>query len=395
MPKGFFSTSEIAQSATKQSRIPKCGLCGRKNKKSMALPDVRGKGKEGIMIVSPVPSNRQMNAKYPLADGSGMLIKSMLQANHISPKQDCWFLDAVHCGGKKITKDHIISCRPKVIKAITERKPRLLILLGEISVKSVLPWVWKDTLLHMSRWFGYQIPCQEPNMWICPTYHPFDFLDLKNADQYRLQMKKHFHAALQLKDHPWKKHPHFEQRVQLIWSSSVACKKIKDIIDTGDPFAFDYETNCLKPEYPESEIVSCSICRKGGETFAFMWDTEVAAMMKCLLQTPNAKIAANLKFEDRWTRNKLGVAVRNWVWDTMIAAHILDSRKLVTSLKFQSFAQLGQAPYDDHIEPLLRSSQGYYNRIREIEPKELLIYNGMDSLLEWKLANKQKRFMEG
>ena len=104
------------------------------------------------------------------------------------------------------------------------------------------------------------------------------------------------------------------------------------------------------------------------------------------------KIAQNLKFEDRWTRVKLGHPVRNWLWDTMLAAHVLDYRRGITSLEFQAFVQLGVQLYDKHIKPYLKSvGQSRFNRIKELDLKDLLLYNGMDSLLTYKIAMKQMK----
>jgi len=111
-----------------------------------------------------------------------------------------------------------------------------------------------------------------------------------------------------------------------------------------------------------------------------------------LLKSSIGKIASNLKFEERWTRYFLKHRVRNWDWDTMLAAHVLNNATGITGLKFQAFVQLGQSQYDKHIEPYLKSSKGQHlNRIREIPLKDLLVYNGMDSFLEIKLATLQKR----
>jgi hypothetical protein len=88
-----------------------------------------------------------------------------------------------------------------------------------------------------------------------------------------------------------------------------------------------------------------------------------------------------------------GHGVNNWQWDTMLATHCLDNRPGICSLKFQALVQMGVPVYNKHIEPMLASYKGPYNRIREIEMGSLLYYGGMDALLEWKLAMKQRKEM--
>jgi len=72
----------------------------------------------------------------------------------------------------------------------------------------------------------------------------------------------------------------------------------------------------------------------------------------------------------------------------------LDQRPYITSIKFQSFVLLGNESYDDHITKYFRKTdKNGLNAIHEIDLKELLIYNGLDSLLEYKVAIKQMKLL--
>lgn len=104
------------------------------------------------------------------------------------------------------------------------------------------------------------------------------------------------------------------------------------------------------------------------------------------------KFGHNMKFEDRWTRAKLGHFVRGWLYDGMIGSHILDFNEGASGLKFQAFAKMGVGPYDDHIKPYLKSKEGggnSPNRIREVDMESLLRYCAIDSYLEYELGVKQ------
>ena len=116
---------------------------------------------------------------------------------------------------------------------------------------------------------------------------------------------------------------------------------------------------------------------------------------KELLVSDIPKIGFNKKFENRWIKTKLGVDVRNWVWDGMLSAHHLDNRRGITSAKFQAFVRLGMPLWNEHIEPLLKSTDDSgLNRIREIPMRDLLIYNGIDALVEYKIAEIQRKEMK-
>ena len=104
------------------------------------------------------------------------------------------------------------------------------------------------------------------------------------------------------------------------------------------------------------------------------------------------KIGANIKFENRWTKRNLGHYVNNWIFDTMIAAHVLNNKPKVTGLTFQAFVNLGQPCYEQNIKPFLKSRKNSkFNRIEELDLKDLLLYNGLDSLLTYGVALKQMK----
>jgi len=88
----------------------------------------------------------------------------------------------------------------------------------------------------------------------------------------------------------------------------------------------------------------------------------------------------------------MGHPVKNWLWDTMIAAHVLNNSPKVTSIKFQSFVLLGTESYDEHISSFLKpTGRSRFNRVEDIDLKDLLLYNGLDALLEFRVAQKQMK----
>jgi hypothetical protein len=117
-------------------------------------------------------------------------------------------------------------------------------------------------------------------------------------------------------------------------------------------------------------------------------------LLSAVLRSPRwRKIASNMKFEERWTRAKLGHPVAGWDWDTMLAAHVLDNRPEVTSVKFQAYVLLGVPGYEDALEGKLKVRSGL-NRIGDIHPKDLLTYCGVDGLVEYRVAMRQKELIE-
>lgn len=130
----------------------------------------------------------------------------------------------------------------------------------------------------------------------------------------------------------------------------------------------------------------------GRDTVAFPWQGPVIPAFKEFLVSNTPKIGANLKFEHRWCKRRLGVDVRNWVWDTVTNAHILDNRRGVTSVKFQAFVLLGAESYDSQMKAYM-NSQGSNspNRLKSAPLDKLLLYCGKDSLLEYEIFRIQSK----
>jgi hypothetical protein len=79
----------------------------------------------------------------------------------------------------------------------------------------------------------------------------------------------------------------------------------------------------------------------------------------------------------------------------MLAAHVLDNREGVTGLKFQAFVHEGVV-YDEHLKGFLKAKKGKTaNQIlEEVGLDSLLLYNGMDALLEYEVARKQMKALK-
>ncbi len=182
-----------------------------------------------------------------------------------------------------------------------------------------------------------------------------------------------------------------QEKVEVVRHKDTGLRKLRRLARMRGLLAFDYETTGLKPDRREHEIVSCGFCLNGKDTWACMIDSSLHEALSQVLRSEGLlKIASNLKFEERWTRAKLGHGVGGWYWDTMQAAHVLDNRSGITSVKFQAYIHLGVGDYESAVSPFLhtKSSNGL-NRIREANLHELLLYNGLDSLLEYRVAQKQ------
>lgn len=403
--RGFFHGSQLAQIKQPMSMVPKCGSCGFYKECESPKMKPEGRGRKSILIVSSFPGIEEDNRGKQLIGNASREVQRALAKHNVDIKSDCVLTNALICRppvkGKelltdKVTNNHVEWCRPNLIKTIKEMDPSVIILIGQEATTSVIGWLWKQNPGAIGKWAGWTIPSQELNAWICPTYNPTYVLrelqgKYKNPIP-RLLYERHLGQAVALAGtRPWEEVPNWCDDVEIVYDTDRAAKILRRMISKGGSVAVDYECNMLKPEGEDAQIVSCAVCWNDKKTIAYPWTGAAVEATRELWRSPLPKIAANAKFEDRWTRKHLKTATRNWYFDTMLGAHAIDSREGTKSLKFQSFVELGMGDYNDHIEQFLGSKSSMEkNKIdTEIKLSDLLLYNGLDAMLEYKLARVQ------
>jgi DNA polymerase len=406
MPRGFFYGSKIVGSVQPTSGVPKCGACGLLRTCTTPKMAVSGRGERKILIVGDAPGKPEDEAGKQFIGPDGNELKATLAEIGVSLRRDCWLTNALICRppkGVEIDNKKLGYCRPNLTKTIRELEPTIIIPLGERALRSVLSGIWRDDIGPMSRWAGFRIPCRNPNAWICPTFHPRDIYRMRGRDGERddaslavtkLWWVRHLAAAVRFEKQPWKEIPREKDKIERIHDPNEAARVIRSCMMLADsPAAFDYECTTLKPYHEKSRIRSCSICWEGVKTIAYHWVGEAIEATREFLLSPAPKVASNAKFEEVWTIEEFGHGARNWKHDTMQAAHVQDNRKGVTSIKFQAFVRRGFGVYDHHIKRYLSDdNESGINQIdSEIDPDDLLLYNGLDSKLEWDVAVEQRR----
>jgi uracil-DNA glycosylase family 4 len=353
-----------------------------------------GEGRRKILIIGEAPGETEDAENTQLVGRAGQHLRGYLTARGVDLDWDCWKTNALICrppDNREPTDEEIGHCLPNLTRCIRETQPEVIIPMGGAAVTALLGHIWREEVGPVGRWVGWRIPAQAYNAWVCPTWHPSYLLRAKDplAD---LWFGRHLDAALACPGRPWPGGPpDYRKQIQIIPDPAMAAEIIHGMCERGGRFAFDYETNMLKPDGPDARIVSCSICWEGRRTIAYPWHGPAIAATQKFLRTPHKKIASNLKFEERWTRRVFGHGVRGWWWDTMLAAHTYDPRKGITSIKFQSLIYFGVPVWNAHIEPFLKTkgTREANQVLREIDLNDLLLYNGLDSLLEYMVAMRQ------
>lgn len=395
----FFSPS-LTITKPPPARHPECGKCGLLGKCESPKMPVSGKGRRGIMIVGEAPSENDDARNKPFTDGRGERLRSELRRLGVDMVDDCFLTNALICRPPRDKIDKAIKidyCRPNIIKAIETLKPKVIILLGARACRSVIATMWDETIKSDddAMWAGYLIPAHKWNCWICPTFDPkyVNSFDGRNPVLDHLFIKHLEAAVLAAADmRPWLANPNYVHDVKTIHDPAEAAKYIEIWQTHHKLLAFDYETDRLKPDDPSARIVCCALANDQC-AIAYPWHgPTITATSKLLLDPTVKKIGANIKFEERWTRAKLGHGVRGWKWDTVLGAHVMDARSGTNGVKFQALVRLGMPAYNNRIRPFLEAKEkggNAVNEIKQIDLQQLLRYCGLDALLEYKIAKQQ------
>lgn len=395
---GFF-TQECFDQIRLTSRFPRCGTCGLyKRCRSPKIP-LTGEGRRGILVVGEAPGAEEDRRGLPFVGDSGRMLQKQLKSCDIDLFRDCWITNSVICrppDNRDPTQVELDSCLPNLLQIMREQKPKIVLTLGRFAISQVVGQFWHTGVGTGFRWLGRRIPSIDCNAWICPTYHPaFIARKMQEDSVESVIWKKHINKMSRLRERPWPSGPpDYKALVRCLHSPRQAAAAVEDFVRQGGPVAFDYESDCLKPDREDARIVSCSVSN-GEYAISFPWAGEVIPAMRDLLWSSVPKIAWNMKHEERWTRKIFGRGVRNWLWDGMLATHVVDNRQEVTSLKFQAFVRLGMGSYNTNTSTLLRVESGNdKNKIRQISWDDLLLYGGLDSLFTAKIAEQQMRRMK-
>ena len=396
--KGFFTQKETESASRPDGKILSCASCG--NYRYCETPKMQpiGNFKKQIMIIGTSPERvddkrglayQSLNAEY---------LEKTLANFGINMFEDCLLTYAHHCYNPDAegapTNYEIECCRKTTIQTVRNNKPKLIILLGGSSLFSLIGHRWKRDLDKIDKWGGWCIPDQDFKTWLCPVYATEQVKDLQEV---LTVWKADLERALDHLDIPF---PFYKEPVIKILEDDLS------ILNTikGNA-AFDYETTGLKPHTIGHEIVCVSIAISSDLVYVFMLPERIEArkpFINFLLNPDIGKIAQNCKYEDTWTNVILGVDVVNWIWDTMLATHILDNRAGVTGLKFQTYVQFGIIDYESEVESYLKSDEvdnaNAFNKIKELLDKPggkqaLLKYCGYDSINEYRLAEMQRSLM--
>jgi uracil-DNA glycosylase len=403
---GFFPTKTKQPAFRGNKKLASCASCGLFKGVQSPQMEAYGKFKKGILNVGEAPGETEDRRGKQWQGKMGKELQDTYRGLGIDLFEDCLNINAINCRpvdkdgtNRTPTSQEIACCHSRVMSVIEEHKPRMIVALGGAAVESLLLNRWKKDLGGISKWRGWIIPDRDFNARICPVFHP-SFVHRGEKKEAETIWTQDLKRALHYLDSPFPKWKDERGQIEII-------DDLRVLGDLSGTIAIDYETTGLKPHAVGHQIVCASVADRDDHSFSFLLpdDPDKRRPLIKLIRNPRIeKIAQNIKFEEAWSVHKLGYPIKNWTWDTMLAAHVLDNRTGITGLKFQVYINFGLPDYDSEIEPYLKAKGGDggngFNRILELlklpgGKEKLLTYCGMDSLFERRIAMKQMRSVKG
>ena len=401
---GFFDLPKKENINRIKGKPASCASCGLYLHAKSPRMEPFGNFKKGILNIGEAPGEIEDSRGKHWQGRAGRLLQKTYKKFGIDVFEDCLNINAVNCrpmdtagDNREPTPHEIACCRSRVWQIIEEKKPKIIIALGSMGITSLLGHRWKKNLGGITKWRGWRIPDRDMKGWLCPTFHP-SYINRLQTDEANTIWQQDLSAAFSMLKKPYP-----------IQEDDTKCVHILDSPEDLPPFpdvvAFDYETTGLKPQAKGHRIVCASVAYNANASYVFMMPSSLAKRKKFLDMLKDShirKMAHNIKFEESWSFIRGRAHIHSWDWDSMLAAHILDNRPGITSLKFQTYVNQGVVDYDSAISSYLKGTEqknaNSHNRIFELleKPggkKKLLLYCALDSLYTYRLAMQQKKEM--
>jgi DNA polymerase len=420
MQLGFFDDSLFNEviAHKKGKKQMDCFTCGLFRTCKTPKMKPTGEGKKKILIIAEAPGRQEDEKGMHLIGDAGQFLRESLEKLGYDLNVDFWKTNAIICrplNNAKPTNEQVECCKVNVINAIEKYKPVGILLLGETAFKSLLGVkVQKHLSKHQFKDFvGQCIPDQAFKMWIGVMYHPsYVIRSEENSKDYktgrvkdtsvRLLWERNLKKVLDIMQKPFYVN-NYQSEVFTTQNKQQAISWINNAIDKAEIIGIDYESTGLKPHRKGHEI-KCMSFSDGMFAYSFpnFKDEEFQEVWKMLLKGDKEIRAHNIRFEGMWTQTTLKYNMVGKLYDTMLAAHCFSNR-MRTGLKFWVYVLFGMLGYDSEIERYIKSkrkgenekSSNSFNEIEKADLDELLLYNGLDSLLCYKLGDYFEKELRG
>ncbi len=148
----------------------KCQLCEGRTNVVVGHGPIPSK----LMIIGEGPGEQEDLQGKPFVGKSGQLLTKILESVGINREKQVYIANTVKCRPPQNRAPHLTeieSCKPYLIRQIQLVQPRILLLLGSPSLKTILEETIPITKVR-GNWYTLPVPYMEEPLYVMPLFHP-------------------------------------------------------------------------------------------------------------------------------------------------------------------------------------------------------------------------------
>ena len=298
---------------TLHENVVACIACNLRNGCHRVVHGVGPHSSGGVMLVGEAPGVEEDLQGEPFVGGSGRLLTALLFANGFFRKQ-FYITNVVKCrppGNRKPEPDEIATCKRWLVEEIRLFRPRLIVALGDTASLTLtgLPISHVGGVYPARREFG-----SLPTL-IC--YHPAyvmrnrPLIPILGFDLCKIREPVTSYPPI---------YTSLARPIEFEVGAQQALGWVSVDIETHG--SMSAPKDALNPF--KAGLLGIGICTHPGRAFSLPYDEFSRSTIARFLASDTPKVFQNASF-DLAVLTSLGFEVRNVIWDTMVAAHVLYS----------------------------------------------------------------------
>lgn len=138
-----------------------------------------------LMVIGEGPGEQEDKSGLPFVGRSGQLLTKIFESVGINRETDAYIANTVKCRppeNRTPLPTEIDACKPYLLRQIQLVKPKVLILLGTPSLKTILDEKMPITKVR-GQWYTAKVDYMEEELYIMPLFHPSYLLRHQNRDE--------------------------------------------------------------------------------------------------------------------------------------------------------------------------------------------------------------------
>jgi DNA polymerase-1 len=343
-----------------------------------------------ICLVGEAPGYREDNVRKPFAGKAGRLLDSLLDAAGLDRRR-LFITNAVHCRppeNRKPTTAEIETCHQYLKRELDYVKPKLILALGNVALRSLLGKQAPNVTSARGRVFTLN------GARVVGTYHPAAALRTPYLAELIID---DFKRALRHLQRTPSARPTYNYT--LVDSKNFTAISSM-LLQTAEPIALDIETTALDMYDPHQRLLSFALSPQKGEAYCFLVHHNKATLRHDQLERfltvlfmERPVIGHNVKFDLRWiyqTFNIKPYAAR----DTRVMLHLLDENYPDKELKHLTLIHTKMGPSLLDWERQVKGEGRFTGFARDVRVEPLVNYNCGDADATRQLHQKFLKWLQ-